>query len=444
MNPSQTTWDFYYPPAYGSVNGIDIAGTICLIVFIVTLVVLIIGKFDETAVALLSMAICALIVYVLDGIPFPAMLSYVGWDTVLFITSMMIIISVLGSSGMFQYVALILARRTEGNPRRLFIVFMVFVFVVSLFFHPLPTLLIIGAFTVEVCDGLGIDYRPFLISEAVVANFSSFPSPIGSIPNMIVVSLTKMDIGLMFVTLFPLSAFLLLVTTAYFLRYYRQEFAQPPTAAAGHLFTVEPSAMIRSKFDFYVSVVALTLLIAGMVLVPAESAIVAMIVAGGLLVMSFERAKILLSQLSWDTVFFIVGLFGIVAALNATGATGDLVTGMAALVGSNVFVAIFMMIWMPGLVFSILDTVPVATFFAPMAAQFSSLNPIVPLSVVTGLNFSVYVIPFGDAPNVYLVNLAEENGRPITWRDFTKITLPLGLVHMAIATVYLFAASMIV
>ncbi|RDE14515.1 MAG: hypothetical protein C4K47_04045 [Candidatus Thorarchaeota archaeon] len=422
----------------------DIAGIICLIIFVGTLLVILLGRLDETAVALFSLGLCALVLYTFNNIAFTAMLGSIYWDTVLFIAAMMIIISVLGSSGMFQYMALVLARWTRGEPRRLFMVLMGFVFVVSLVLQPLPTILIIGAFTAEVCNSLGIDFRPYLLSEAVVANSASIPSPIGSIPNMIVVSLTEMNIGLMFVTLFPLSLLLLGVTIWYFLRYYRQVFAQLPGAAASHLFDIEPRLMIRSRLDFFVSAIALAVLITGLVLVPTESVTVALVVAGGLLVISFQRAKVLLNQLSWNTVFFIVGLFGIVAALQVTGVSTDLVAAMTAVVGNNVFIAILVMIWLPGFVMSAFDTIPIAAFLAPMSVEFASLNRIVPISMVAGLNFSVYVIPFGDAPNMYLRDLAEKNRGPISWMDFTKAVTPLGLVHLAISTAYLFAVAALV
>lgn len=411
-----------------------------------TLAVLVVTKFDETAIVLLSMSICAVVTYVIGGLSFSVVLGYVGWDTILFIMAMMIIISVLGSSGMFQYMALIIAGRAKGDPKKLYIMFMGLVFLISLFIHPLPTILIMGAFTVEVCNGLDIDFRPFLISEAVLANSGSIATPIASIPDMIIVSLAKMDVGLMFIVLFPLSLLLLIVTILYFLRYYRDAFAPSPTLATSDLFMVEPSVMIRSRFDFYVSVLALAVLMAGLVLIPNESAIVALLVAAALLVLSFDRAKDLLNRLSWDTVFFVVGLFGIVAALEATGVVEDLVNALGVAGGNNVFVATFMMIWLPGLVLSTMDSVPVAALLAPTVAQgtvLATLSPVVSQALIVGVNASVYVIPFGDAPNYIVLDIAERNRRPITWTVFTRAIFPLGILHLVIATIYLFGVAML-
>ncbi len=419
---------------------------ICLAVFIVTLAALVLTKFDETAIVLLSMSICAIVTYVIGGLSFSVVLGYVGWDTILFIMAMMIIISVLGSSGMFQYMALIIAGRAKGDPKKLYMMFMVLVFLISLFIHPLPTILIMGAFTVEVCNGLDIDFRPFLISEAVVANSGSIATPIASIPDMIIVSVAKMDVGLMFIVLFPLSLFLLFLTILYFLRYYRDAFVPSPTLATTDLFMVEPSVMIRSRFDFYVSVLALAVLMTGLVLIPNESAIVGLLVAAALLVLSFDRAKDLLNRLSWDTVFFVVGLFGIVAALEATGVVEDLVNALGVVGGSNVFVAIVMMIWLPGLVLSTMDNVPIAALLAPTVAQgtvLGSLSPVVSQSLILGVNASVYVVPFGDAPNYIVLDIAERNRRPITWTVFTRATFPLGILHLVIATIYLSAVAML-
>lgn len=421
----------------------EIAGIICLIIFIATLAVLLIGKFDDTAVVLFSMGLAAaVLIAVQPPVPpfhtFNQLMNAMGWDTILFVMAMMIIISVVGSSGMFQYAALVLARRTRGNPRNVFLVFMAIVFVMSPFIPPLPTIIIMATFTIEVCRGLGIDFRPFLIGEIIVADLASFPTPIGSIPNLLIVRLANLNVGSMFIILMPLSVILLVVTIVFLLRYYKDVLVPGKADETSELFQIDPRVMIKSRFDFYLSIVTMGVLMAGLVLVPNESAIVAVLVASALLVISFDRAKDLLQQLSWDTVFFVVGLLGLVASLSVTNVVSDLVGGMIALVGGNMYIAAFVFIWVPGFALGILDTTAVGALMAPVAAGFPVGSTIVATSLVAGVNMGGYTIPFGDAPNMYVVSLAEKSESRISWAQFTKIAMITGLIHLVIATIYMF------
>ncbi len=417
----------------------EIAGIICLIIFIITLIVLLTGKFDDTAVVLFSMALAAAVLYAVGGYGFTAMLNAMGWDTILFVMAMMIIISVVGSSGMFQYAALVLAKRTRGNPRNVFLVFMAIVFIMSPFIPPLPTIIIMATFTVEVCRGLGIDFRPFLIGEIIVADLGSFPTPIGSIPNLLIVRLANLNVASMFIILMPLSAILLVVTIGFLLRYYKDVLVPGKADETSELFQIDPRVMIKSRFDFYLSIVTMAVLMAGLILVPNESAIVAVLVASALLVISFDRAKDLLQQLSWDTVFFVVGLLGLVASLSVTNVVTDLVSAMIGLVGGNMYIAAFIFIWVPGFALGILDTTAVGALMAPVAAGFpGKTGTIVATSLVAGVNMGGYTIPFGDAPNMYVVSIAEKNESRISWAEFTKVAMIVGLIHLVIATIYMF------
>ncbi|MCK5264593.1 MAG: anion permease, partial [Candidatus Thorarchaeota archaeon] len=209
------------------------------------------------------------------------------------------------------------------------------------------------------------------------------------------------------------------------------------------LFMIKPSVMIKSRHDFYLSLIAMTVLILGFTIgaVRVEASLIAMLVASAMLVFSHERAKDLLRHLSWDTIFFLVGLFGIIAGLESANVISEFVNGMVALIGQNVFLAIALMIWIPGLVLSIIDNIPVAALLAPLGLELGAINAVVPLSLIVGTNIGGYIIPFGDAPNMIAVGLAADEGKPISFINFTKIAFPLGILHLIVSTIYLFAIS---
>jgi Na+/H+ antiporter NhaD/arsenite permease-like protein len=315
---------------------------------------------------------------------------------------------------------------------------MAIVFIMSPFIPPLPTIIIMATFTVEICRALGIDFRPFLIGEIIVADLASFPTPIGSIPNLLIVQLAGLDVVSMFIILMPLSAILLLVTIVFLLRYYKDVLVPGKADETSELFQIDPRVMIKSRFDFYLSIVTMAVLLAGFIIVRNQAPIVAVLVASALLVISFDRAKDLLQQLSWDTVFFVVGLLGLVASLQVTSVVSDLVLAIVAFVGGNMYVAAFIFIWVPGFALGILDTTAVGALMAPVAKGFGAAGPIAATSLVAGVNMGGYTIPFGDAPNMYIVSLAEKNESRISWAEFTKVAMIVGLIHLVIATIYMF------
>ncbi len=421
----------------------DVAGFIVLIILIVTLLVIVSERVNETATALFAMSIVGGILYLAYGLTFGDFVLLMPWDTILFVTAMLIVVAVAASSGMFQYIALVLIHRTRGNPRMIFTTFMGFVFIISLFLDPLPTMLVMGAFTVEVCKTIDMDFRPVLISEVIIANFASIPSLVGSVPNLVIVVEAGIEVSLMFVVLMPLALILFAVTIPLLLRKFDDSLIAQEGADWNVLYMIKPSVMIRSRHDFYLSLIAMSILVLGFTIgaVRVEASLIAMLVASGMLVFSHERAQDLIRHLSWDTIFFLVGLFGIIAGLEKTKVITEFVNGTTAFIGQNVFLAIGIMIWIPGLVLSVIDNIPVAALLAPLGLRLGIINVVVPLSLLVGTNVGGYMIPFGDAPNMIAVGLAADEGKPISFLSFTKIALPLGILHLVISTIYLFLVA---
>lgn len=423
----------------------DVAGFIILLILIATLVIILSERINETAGALFSMSVAGAVLYFAYGFTFREFVLMMQWDTILFVTAMLFVVAVAASSGMFQYIALILLKRTQGDPRKIFVTFMAFVFVISLFLDPLPTMLVMGVFTVEVCRVIDLDFGPVLISEVIVANFASIPSFVGSVPNLVIVAWGNINVSLMALVLFPLSIILFFITIAILLRLYGPQLAEERISDWNLLYAVKSSSMIKSRHDFYLSIIGMAILILGFTIgaLRVEASLIAMMVASGMLVFAHERAESLVKQLSWGTIFFLVGLFGLVAALERSGVISEFVGGVTSLVGDNIFLGISFLIWIPGFVLSLIDNVPIAALLAPLGESLGLINPIVPLTLMIGVNVGGYMIPFGDAPNMIAVNQAREGGRPISFLEFTKIALPLGFIHLIISTVYSFAVAIL-
>ncbi|MGY5880889.1 MAG: SLC13 family permease, partial [Candidatus Thorarchaeota archaeon] len=400
----------------------NIAGAV-LVVFVGTYILISTEKVNRTAMSLLGVAIVGVILYIAleiyyltgvdyGGVEFSVLIAHIDWTTIIFIIAMSIIVSVAAASGLFQFIGLKIAARSEGDPKKLFITFLIFVSVVSLFFDTVSTMLIAAPLTIEICRALEIDFKPFLISEAIVCNFSSIPSIVGAVPNLVIAGETGLDPGFLFIVMMPLSLILFLVSVPILMRWYGSTFGTTDAVRVDRVFSIDPTTMIKDRWDYNISAVALICLVIGFALGPSFGLVppmVALVVAGFLLLLSHERANEFLNKVGWPTVFFLVGLFGLVGALEITGLIEGLKLAIEPILNNDANFATVFLIWIPAMLSAFLDNLPVSAVLAPIAAEFGILSPVIPLALVFAVNIGGYIFtPLGSPANMVVIGLSEK------------------------------------
>jgi Na+/H+ antiporter NhaD/arsenite permease-like protein len=419
-----------------------------IVVFIGTYVLISTERVHRTAMALLGMSLAGFVFWVAMEIqilvidhPFEVLIAEIEWTTIIFIIAMSMIVSVAAASGLFQFIALKIAARSKGDHKKLFITFLVFVSGISLFFDTVSTMLIAAPLTIEICKALEIDFKPFLISEAIVCNFSSIPSLVGAVPNLVIAGQTELDVGFLFVAFMPLSIILFLVSLPILLRWFGSTFGITEEHRADAVFSIDPTTMIKDRWDFNISAAAIIILVIGFAIGPSFGLfppMVAIFVAGFLLLLAHERANEILNQVGWPTVFFLVGLFGLVGALSITGLIEALADSFEPIVGDDPAFALVFLTWIPAMLSAFLDNLPVAAVLAPIAVHFASVSPILPLALVFAVNIGGYIFtPLGSPANMVVIGLSEMEHNPISFIEFVKIGTILGLIHLTIGSGYL-------
>ncbi|MGY5871435.1 MAG: SLC13 family permease [Candidatus Thorarchaeota archaeon] len=435
----------------------NIAGAV-LVIFVGTYILISTEKVNRTAMSLLGVAIVGVILYLgleifiltgidYGGVEFSVLIAHIDWTTIIFIIAMSIIVSVAAASGLFQFIGLKIAARSKGDHKKLFITFLIFVSAVSLFFDTVSTMLITAPLTIEICRALEIDFKPFLISEAIVCNFSSIPSIVGAVPNLVIAGKTGLDPGFLFIVMMPLSIILFLVSVPILLRWYGSTFGTTDEVRIDRVFSIDPTTMIKDRWDFNISAAALIFLVIGFALGPTFGMVppmVALVVAGFLLLLAHERANEFLNKVGWPTVFFLVGLFGLVGALEITGLIEGLANAIDPIIGDDANFATVFLIWIPAMLSAFLDNLPVSAVLAPIAVAFGDLSPVLPLALVFAVNIGGYIFtPLGSPANMVVIGLSEREHDPISFIEFVKIGTLLGLIHLMIGSGYLVLVNML-
>lgn len=418
------------------------AAELIILVFVVTYIAISSEKVNRTATALLGMGAAGIVLWATGEGTFSAIVDQIEWSTILFVTSMFIIVTVAASSGMLQYLALGLTRTTQGQTKKLFVSLLGFVFLISLIFDTTSTMLIMGPLTIELCKALDIDFRPFLISEAVTCNFASISSVVGAVPNLIIAEKAHVDPGFLLATLLPLSIILFIVSIPLFLRVFEDQLQPSEEDLVSQMILINPQYMIRSRTDFYLSITAMVFLVLGFTIGPSlvpvlQPALIAITIASALLILAREYVDEILKRVNWGTIFFLIGLFGLVAALDITGVIDAIGVGIGTLIGGNVTLGIIFMAWVPALLSAVIDNIPVSAVLAPIALQFAAVSPLLPVALIFAVNVGGFILPIGSPANILALVFAEKERKPISMKDFAKVATPLGLLMVAIGTGWL-------
>jgi len=85
----------------------------------------------------------------------------IDWDVIFLLLGMMIIVSVLRQTGVFEYTAIWAAKRARGSPLRIMILLVLVTAIASALLDNVTTVLLIAPVTLLVCDRLEIGPAPF-------------------------------------------------------------------------------------------------------------------------------------------------------------------------------------------------------------------------------------------------------------------------------------------
>ena len=135
------------------------SAAIALAIFVVAYVLLATEKVHRTKVALGGAALM-LLLHISDADKaFFDDHTGVDWNVIFLLLGMMIIVSVLRQTGVFEYIAILAAKRSRGRPYRLMVLLCVLTAVASAFLDNVTTVLLVAPVTFLVCDRLGLQRR---------------------------------------------------------------------------------------------------------------------------------------------------------------------------------------------------------------------------------------------------------------------------------------------
>ncbi|MCK5265489.1 MAG: anion permease, partial [Candidatus Thorarchaeota archaeon] len=247
--------------------------------------------------------------------------------------------------------------------------------------------------------------------------------------------------------LMPLSVILLIVTLFILHRIFKEQLGDSTEEKIDEIFIVEPQQMIRSRSDFYLSLIAIGILTLAFTIGQGsglEPPLIAIIIAFMVLMMTRERVENILSEINWNTVFFLIGIFGLVTALKIVGFIDDIGDAVNAFVTGDVGGAVAFLVWVPAVLSAIIDNIPVSIILAPIAANLAVVTPVFPAILVFAVNVGGYLLPIGAPANLLAMAMSEDEHDPISFKAFAKIATPMSIIHLLIGTGWLYLMTLLI
>jgi len=418
---------------------------IAVVVFVVAYVLIASDRVNKTLVALAGAALVVAMPVINSDDVFYSRDTGIAWDVIFLLLGMMIIVSVLRQTGVFEYTAIWAAKRARGSPLRIMILLVLVTAFASALLDNVTTVLLIAPVTLLVCDRLEIGPAPFLMAEAFASNIGGTATLIGDPPSIIIANRAGLSFNDFLIHLTPIVIIIIAVFVVVLPRLFPGAFDVDPERVADVMSLEEREAIRDPRLLIKCGIVLAAVLAAFVAhaLIHMEPSLVALVGAGVLIVISGLEHSDYLSSVEWETLLFFAGLFVMVGALVKTGVVNELSRLATEATGGHALLTTMLILTVSFVISGIINNVPYAATMAPIVAQ---LLPSIAghvhqqalwWALVLGTDLGGNLTAVGASANVVILGIARRADSHISFWEFTRKGAVVTTISIGLSAVYL-------
>jgi Na+/H+ antiporter NhaD/arsenite permease-like protein len=427
--------------------------TAAIIVFFCTYVLLASEKVDKTIATLLGAAV-AIGAHL---IPYEEALAKVDLNVIFLLIGMMVIVNILATTGVFEWIAMKVALAADGRGIVIMLSFMVLTAVLSAFLDNVTTVILLAPITILLTQILEVPTVPFLILEAIFSNIGGTATMIGDPPNILIGSQTSLSFNDFMLNLGPVIVVVILAALVATTIIFRKSTRTSENArrrirkSRPELAIIEPARLRRSLVVFVLVLVGFFM---GRAL-GIEPGIVAL--AGAMIMAWVSKLSVaeVLEKVEWNTILFFVGLFMLIGCLEANGVFELLGQRILSVTSGHLFLTAIVILWFSAILSAIVDNIPLVIAMIPLvktivpvfALQLGLQAPAQIQSQVAAPLFWALALGaclggngslIGASANVVIAQVAKRNNYHLSFLGFTKYGASYMLGSLVISTAYIY------
>lgn len=409
-------------------------------VFVCTYALIFTEKINKTLAALLGAVVIASLGEVFGVFSYETLAGFLDFETITILIGMFIMTGAAESVGMFQFLAIKIMKASRGEPSRLLLYLSLLTVLLSSIISNIVAIMVVGSLTMKIARDLDLDPKPYIIIESLLANLGGLMFLISSVPNIMVGVAAEISFLDFLTVSVPLSLVLLGVTLFVFKRVFGMGEAG---VARVSLESLDEWSVIKDRRKFYRSVALMIIVLiffaigdlfgVGLPVIAITGAAIMLLVTGA----DMEDA---LSHVGWSTIFFIMGLFVLVGALNEVGVLSMLADQFTNRTSGNVLLSILSVLWVAGLSSAFVVDIPATAVLIPVIQNASDLlgpgSSLLWWALIFGIGLGANFFPFSSSSTIIALKILREKKR-VSIKEYAKIGVTICTIQLVIATFYL-------
>jgi Na+/H+ antiporter NhaD/arsenite permease-like protein len=415
-------------------------GIIATVVFVICLVLIFSERLNRTIASFAAAVLMVGIGLILRFYNEEQAISSVDFNTIGLLLGMMILVSLLEPTGFFQYLAVLVAKRSKGNTVRLLVLLGTTTTVISMFLDNVTTVVLIAPVTILICEILGLSSQPYLMAEALLSDTGGVATLVGDPPNVLIGSAAGFSFLDFLTHSLPVVILVWLMALALLRYLFRKELAQKPTNLDA-LAEMETEDILKDRQ----TAKKVLWVIAGAVIIflfeeilHVRSSLIALGAAAFALVWIHPSIHETLKRIQWDVLIFFAALFIVIGGLEAAGVLEWLASIIIPAKHLPPMLLGLILLWIVAGLSAVVDNVPITIALIPIIQELGTAGvPTAPLwwALVFGAGFGGNGTIIGSTANIVVASLSEKTHTPITSRVWNKRGLPIMLATSLAASI---------
>jgi Na+/H+ antiporter NhaD/arsenite permease-like protein len=401
-------------------------------------------------------------------ITFEAAHQALDLNVLLLLASMMAIVGVLKTTGVFDWAVGRLIERTRGRPGSLLAMVVWFTGVLSAVCDNVTTVIFVYPMAIRVAAATAIRPAALLLPMVIASNIGGTATLIGDPPNILIGSGAGLSFFDFIENLTMPVLWMLVVCLWFSRRYYRSALAEArPAAVAVETGVIQQPLLLKWSLTIsaLVFVGFFTHSLTGMpVAVPAAIGAAMVLVAQDWIMLRTHRPthgervhgilNVIEREIEWPTLAFFAFLFIAVGAAVGTGLIDTMAGGLERFIGwgrasfglsetGTLLFAALMVLWVSGILSALIDNIPYVAVAIPLIARLVGgltgdteiLWWALSLGACLGGNGSA----IGASANVTVIGLADKGGHHISFREFTRFGASMATITLVMSSLFIAA-----
>lgn len=368
----------------------------------------------------------------------------INWQTIIFIAGMMIMVEGMALSGFFSWLCLTIAKAVRYNTTKIFIMFMILAFVLSMFIDSITVILFLAAITITQSKLLQFDPIPVIIAEIFCSNLGGSSTMCGDPPNIIIGTALHYTFTDFLTNTGVIAIICLVLMIFFFYMCFRKKLGTRNLSEEEIAKMPTPQSAITDKRAFIISTV---IFLCAVILLVTHGqtgltvSTIGIIAAVATCITAGKKSKAILRRVDYPTLVFFTGLFIVVGGLEETGILELIATFIHTISGGNITFIVIIIIWISAVASAIIDNIPFSATMIPIIKSLAATSgadlSILAWTLALGTDIGGSATPIGASANVVGIAVASKNGHHISWKQYCKYSIPATLIVITVSMLYI-------